>query len=87
MDYTSYSRGFDDGALMARRSTVVTAPFLVFADKVGMAGPTFKHPTRAAAETEAKRLANLNPGTDYFVVGSVSITNAPKPSASTRSLI
>lgn len=66
---------------------VATAPFLVFADAIGFKVPTFKHPTRYAAEAEAKRLATLNPGINYYVMGSLSLTSATKPSASTRSLV
>jgi hypothetical protein len=34
--------------------------------------PSFKHLSRAEAETEAKRLARINPGQEFFVLQSVS---------------
>lgn len=77
---------WDDYNSIAPRS-YATAPFLVFADAPGYKAPTFKHPSRYAAEVEAKRLATLNPGVNYYVLGSLSLTSARKPSASTRSLV
>lgn len=64
-----------------------TSPFLVFADSPGYRAPTFKHPSRPAAEAEARRLAQLNPGVNYYVLGSLSLTAAAKPTAKTRSLV
>lgn len=84
MSYESFMSGYERGVLAGSKPT---APFLVFADKAGYAAPTFRHQTRAAAETEAKRLANLNPGVSYYVLGSVSLTSARKPEATTWSLV
>lgn len=84
MSYDSFMTGYDCGVAA---STKPTAPFLVFADSPGYRPPTFKHPTRATAETEAQRLSLLNPGVNFYVLGSVSITKATKPVAATRSLV
>lgn len=86
MNYESYSRGFNDGAMLSRKVPCV-APFLVFADAVGYKPPSFKHPTREAAAKEAERLANLNPGVNYYVVGSLSVARSERPVATTRSLV
>jgi hypothetical protein len=81
---SDFMRGFDYG----RSATPpTTSPYLVFADAVGFKAPTYKHLTRSAAEAEAKRLATLNPGVSYYVLGAVSITSATKPVAGTRSLV
>lgn len=70
------------------RRTKPVAPFLVFADAPGFKPPSFKHPTREQAESEARRLADLNPGIPYFVLGSISVSSAPnRPTATTRNLI
>lgn len=63
-----------------------TAPYLVFNGTKGGA-PTYTHSSRALAEIEAKRLANANPGQEFYVLGSVSVTKAPKLQASTRALV
>jgi hypothetical protein len=33
--------------------------------------PIFKHPDPASAEREAKRLASLNPGAEFFILTAV----------------
>lgn len=81
------SRVWDDFNAFSAPRPVATAPFLVFADAVGFKAPTFKHSTRYAAEAEAQRLAKLNPGVNYYVMGSLSVTSARKPEATTRSLV
>lgn len=35
--------------------------------------PTFKHMTREGAETEAKRLARMDPDTKFYVLETVSV--------------
>lgn len=79
MEYSLYE-------YLSAQQRAATAPFLVFNATKGGA-PTFKHPTRSSAEAEARRLANLNPGQAFYVLGSVSVTQAPKAAASTRSLV
>lgn len=68
------------------RRPTTAAPFLVFNATKGGA-PSYTHNSRLAAETEAKRLANANPGQDFYVLGSLSVTKAPKLQASTRALV
>lgn len=82
--YDGYMAGYTDGRTLAPAKSA--APYLVFnATKGG--GPTFQHLTREAAQREATRLANANPGQDFLVLGSLSATKAPKLQASTRALV
>lgn len=41
--------------------------------------PTYKHDSRDAAETEALRLAELNPGGAFYVLKGVRKVKAEKP--------
>lgn len=84
-DYFYSAYPFDQGLYTLPTATY---PYLVFADAIGFKPPSFKHPTRKAAEAEARRLADLNPGVNYYVLGSLSHTRAQKaPKATTRSLV
>lgn len=64
----------DDGSL-ARTS------YVVIRDPARSAGnqPTKAHPTRDAAESEAKRLAAANRGVAFFVCIPVSRVSVPVP--------
>lgn len=84
MSYDSFMSGYDCGARSAPKAT---APFLVFADRPGTRPPSVKHDSRDVAEKEAQRLAALNPGVNFYVVGSLSVTSVPKAQPSTRSLV
>jgi hypothetical protein len=44
--------------------------FVVWCPK--KSAPIFRHATLALAEHEAERLARLNPGMEFFVLGTVS---------------
>lgn len=46
---------------------------------MGAGRPTFKHPTRAAAEIEAERLARTNPGSVFEVLEIMSQYQVPTP--------
>lgn len=41
--------------------------------------PTRRHYTRESADTEASRLANANPGTEFFTLKAVQGVVADKP--------
>lgn len=41
--------------------------------------PTRRHTTQAAAQAEARRLASINPGQDFFVLAAVSRSCRAEP--------
>jgi hypothetical protein len=47
--------------------------WLVWSPK-GYRPPSFRHPTYSAAETEARRLAEQNPGSAFFVMKAESVS-------------
>jgi len=49
----------------------------------GTPGPTVKHPTRAAAQTEAERLAAKHPGVTFEILQCVGLSSTPVPTATT----
>jgi hypothetical protein len=49
----------------------------------GTPGPTVKHPTRAAAQTEAQRLAAKHPGVTFEILQCVGLSSTPVPTATT----
>jgi hypothetical protein len=49
----------------------------------GTPGPTVKHPTRAAAQTEAQRLATKHPGVTFEILQCVGLSSTPVPTATT----
>jgi hypothetical protein len=78
---------YDSAAALRSVIAAPTYPFLVYTDEYGKAAPTIKHRTREVAEKEARRLADANPGTAYYVLGSVSYSRRePSPPAKTRSM-
>lgn len=44
----------------------------------------YVHPNKAAAEVEARRLAEANPGQDFLVFEVASASKAERPAATTR---
>ena len=49
----------------------------------GTPGPTVKHPNRAAAQTEAERLATKHPGVTFEILKCVGLSSTPVPTATT----
>jgi hypothetical protein len=49
----------------------------------GTPGPTVKHPNRAAAQTEAERLATKHPGVTFEILQCVGLSSTPIPTATT----
>jgi hypothetical protein len=49
----------------------------------GTPGPTVKHPTRAAAQTEAERLATKHPGVTFEILQCIGHSSTPVPTATT----
>ena len=48
--------------------------------------PTYQHLSRQDAEQEARRLATMNPGTQFFVLRAVSGVTATQPEIETIKL-
>lgn len=46
--------------------------WLVWTSARGYSSPSFRHPTEDAANTEAERLAGLNPGQEFYTVKVIS---------------
>ncbi|HYA07744.1 MAG TPA: hypothetical protein VEF90_17790 [Xanthobacteraceae bacterium] len=63
-----------------RAAPVVEETYIVVSDK-GAAARPFKHGGRDSAETEAKRLAEKEPGIGFTVYQAVSLAKAEKPPA------
>lgn len=45
----------------------------------GRSAPTYRHPTKDSAQREAKRLAQLNPGSTFTVLKSTKAFRAEYP--------
>lgn len=58
-------------------SAAATSPFLVFSPQ-GSTAPRYQHATQALAQAEAERLAKLNPGKDFYVMGAITKSSTPK---------
>lgn len=54
--------------------------WMVYGDSMGR--PTFKHPSKTAAQMEAKRLACAHPGICFFVLACVDGYEAARPEPS-----
>lgn len=60
------------------------ASFFLVWSPGGLRPPSVRHPTVEAAEAEARRLAAQNPGQDFFVLGSLSVSRQPVAAVTTR---
>lgn len=49
--------------------------------------PTVKHKTYGIAQTEAERLAKLNPGKQFYVLGTMGVAFQPEPRLFTPSKV
>jgi hypothetical protein len=54
--------------------------WMVFNDSVTGRAPTWKHPTKEAAQQEAERLAALNPGIRFWVLEAQGFMRVSRPS-------
>lgn len=54
---------------------------------LGQRPPSFRHPTADSAVAEAGRLAELNPGQPFFVLGALGFASADAPRARFMSLV
>jgi hypothetical protein len=65
----------------------MTEHFWLVWNPASVTPPTFRHPTDDSAIAEAGRLAALNPGETFFVLGAIGFASADQPVAHFMSLV